>query len=85
MTQMSRFLIAIDEHGVHLRETLNVTHDAVAGEAIYHTRPITAADLEGQITAALQANSEADATRRNCLRCALTDLRQLVDLVDPTS
>lgn len=36
---MRRWLIAHDEIGYHVRETLCVTHDGPSGEAIYHTQP----------------------------------------------
>ena len=43
---LSRFVVAVDATGVHLRETLNVTHDVDAGEVVYHTRPLSWGEFE---------------------------------------
>ena len=37
-----RVLIAVDERGVYLRETLCVIHRGESGEVHYHSKPITA-------------------------------------------
>lgn len=36
---MRRWMIAVDEYGYHVRETLCVTHDGDTGEVTYHARP----------------------------------------------
>lgn len=40
MKSMQRWVIAHDEAGYHVRKTLNVTHDGVNREVIYHTKPV---------------------------------------------
>lgn len=35
-----RFIVAFDGYDVYLRRTLNVTHDASAGEVRYDTQPL---------------------------------------------
>ena len=36
---MRRWVIAHDDEGYHVRETLSVTHDGIRGEAVYYTKP----------------------------------------------
>ena len=36
---MARYLIAIDDSGLYIRETLNVAHDDNTGEVIYNAKP----------------------------------------------
>ena len=58
---MKRWLIAHDEKGYYLRETLCVTHDGVAGEIVYHTKPHGRADtIEEAIEQAKSLETEVE-------------------------
>lgn len=35
-----RMFIAMDDNGIHFRETMCVIHDGTSGEAQYHAKPI---------------------------------------------
>jgi len=37
---VGRFVVARDEKGYHVRQTLCVTHDGVSGESRYDTKPL---------------------------------------------
>lgn len=80
--KMTRFLLAVDENGVHIRKTLCVTHNANVGEAVYHTEPINQGALEKAIAAALIHHPENLPAFESALSCAISDLSLFNILID---
>lgn len=46
-----RYLIAVDEKGVYLRETLCVIHDENTGEVTYNAKPLPISELPASVNA----------------------------------
>ena len=63
-----RYLIAVDDKGVYLRETLCVTHDANTGEVTYAAKPVPVSELplsvSNRVIGALMAAQREQANGR---------------------
>ncbi len=51
----TRYLIAVDQNGVYLRETLCVTRRHESGEVEYYTKPVADGELSTELAACMSA------------------------------
>ena len=51
----TRYIIAVDQNGVYLRETLCVTRRRESGKVEYHTKPVADGELSKELEACMGA------------------------------
>ena len=51
----TRYIVAVDQNGVYLRETLCVTRRHESGEIEYHTKPVAGDELSKELAAFMNA------------------------------